>query len=309
MSKPNSPFNKSQQTVQKDPVAAAHAAALAADKEVVENTVSTEVGEVVGEPPVTDSQVESKQDATPVDAGAESSTPAVVDLGTLASEVIDAKDPEKQAVKGASNVTITTQVAKQSVERPTIQAKPQVIDPKVVKRPDGAAPRKASPEGTTGAVKTVVSNEFSAMIAAEKSKGSTWAVDLISFFERYVEVMAPRRITSSADILKYQEGLHDKLVSVIERSPAHEFPRLWRLAIAYFGEYRNACFSPVYYSRGAKEWKRDPKQYQILTSLTNLLEASALDPKTVNQVVNVNAVVGKSFSEEGRGRVIGFYLK
>lgn len=309
MSKPNSPFNKSQQTVQKDPVAEAHAAALAADKEVTENTVGTEADAAVGELPAVEGQVESKQEAAPVDAASESSTPAVVDLGTLASEVIDAKDPEKQAVKGASNVTNTTQVAKQSVERPTIQAKPQVVDPKVVKRPDGAAPRQASPQSAAGADKTVVSNQFSAMIAAEKAKGSTWAVDLISFFERYTEVMAPRRITSSADILKYQEGLHDKLVAVIERSPSHEFSRLWRLAIAYFGEYRNACFSPVYYSRGAKEWKRDPKQYQILTSLTNLLEASALDPKTVNQVVNVNAIVGKSFSEEGRGRVIAFYLK
>jgi hypothetical protein len=306
MSKQNNVFNKSTQAPQTDPVAEAHAKALA-EAAAKEAQASNEAEKPAGEepapgqslPPATESA-----DAVKV----ESSTPAVVDLGALVSEAKDVKDPAPQAVKVTSDVTDTTQ-AKQPSEQPTIQAKPKAVDPKIVKRPDGAAPRQASPQSTGNAAKVVTSNEFAAMIAAEKVKGSTWAVDVISFFERYVEVMAPRRITSSADILKWQEGLYDKLVSIIERSPSHEFPRLWRLAIAYFGEYRSACFSPVYYSRGAKEWKRDPKQYQILTSLTNLLEATALDPKSVNQVVNVNAIVGEKFSEEGRGRVIAFYLK
>ena len=313
MSKQNNVFNKSTQAPQTDPVAEAHAKALAeaAAKEAQGSSEAQKPAdtESASEAPVPVTEASVPGTEAPADAGkTESSTPAVVDLGVLVSEAKDVKDPAPQAVKVTSDVTDTTQ-AKQPSEQPTIQAKPKAVDPKIVKRPDGAAPRQASPQSTGNAAKVVTSNEFAAMIAAEKVKGSTWAVDVISFFERYVEVMAPRRITSPADILKWQEGLYDKLVSIIERSPSHEFPRLWRLAIAYFGEYRSACFSPVYYSRGAKEWKRDPKQYQILTSLTNLLEATALDPKSVNQVVNVNAIVGEKFSEEGRGRVIAFYLK
>lgn len=306
MSKQNNVFNKSTQAPQTDPVAEAHAKALA-EAAAKEAQASNEAEKPAGEEPAPEQSLPPATESADA-VKVESSTPAVVDLGALVSEAKDVKDPAPQAVKVTSDVTDTTQ-AKQPSEQPTIQAKPKAVDPKIVKRPDGAAPRQASPQSTGNAAKVVTSNEFAAMIAAEKVKGSTWAVDVISFFERYVEVMAPRRITSSADILKWQEGLYDKLVSIIERSPSHEFPRLWRLAIAYFGEYRSACFSPVYYSRGAKEWKRDPKQYQILTSLTNLLEATALDPKSVNQVVNVNAIVGEKFSEEGRGRVIAFYLK
>lgn len=303
MSKSNTPFNKGTSAVQTDPVAEAHAAALAAEankSEVTESVAATTEKPAETEAVVT-TQAPAKQ--------TESQEAQKLPIEQLAVKVSDAKDPEVQAPKGATDVKDTSKVDQTPVDKPTIVAKPQVVDPSVVKRGDGASPRQASPQGAADVQKTVVSNSFSAMIAAEKAKGQSWSSDLISFLERYVEAMAPRRITSSADIAKWQEGLYDKLVAVIERSPSNEFNRLWRIAIAYFGEYKSGCFSPVYYSRGAKEWKRDPKQYQMLAALANLLEASARDIKSVNQVVNVNAVVGKSFSEEGRGRVIAFYLK
>lgn len=306
MSKQNTPFNKGNSVAQADPVAQAHAAALAAESQkITKDQEKVAVVDAESIQPESASETPVK-DAAPLD-GEVVSEPLPVEQ--LAVSVTNAKDPEAQAPKGATDVKDTSKVDPTPVDKPTIVAKPQVVNPNVVKRGDGASPRQASPQGAADVQKTVVSNSFSAMIAAEKAKGQSWSSDLISFLERYVEAMAPRRITSSADIAKWQEGLYDKLVAVIERSPSNEFNRLWRIAIAYFGEYKSGCFSPVYYSRGAKEWKRDPKQYQMLAALANLLEASARDIKSVNQVVNVNAVVGKSFSEEGRGRVIAFYLK
>lgn len=277
--KQNSPFNAPKQQVKTDPVKEAQ--------------VQAQAERVVGTTPPADvvQQVEKVNDMV-AEAAAEKATESNV-VETAAEVVKDTTKPVSQ------------ELVKSSILKPAPEAK----QPNQVVRPSGAAAREASPAPVNQGSGQVVSNEFSSVINRERKEGTVNAVTLISFLDNYVKVMAPRRITSVAEVLKQQEGMYDQLMTVITRAPAKEFNRLWNIAILYFREYKNGCFSPMYYSRGAREWKRDPNQFLTLTSLLNLLEASATDLASVNSVVNVNAVVGKGFSEDARGRVINFYMK
>lgn len=212
--------------------------------------------------------------------------------------------------KTEANVTdTTTPTSRELTESSILKTSTAQKARNVVQRPTGASTREASPQSQTTQTTHVESNTFSSLISAEKKSGTVSAVAVITFFETYVKTMAPKKITSITDIVRMQEGLYDQLMFIIERAPAKEFNRLWNLAIQFVGEYKNGAFAPAYYNRGAREWKRDPKQFTVLSSLVNLLVATANDRNSVNQVVNVDAVVGSGFSEDGRGRIFNFYSK
>lgn len=290
-------FNKDTTPLQEDPVQQALQAAAAA---VEQGAVNEQV--VVGVQSVTN-------EAT------------VASIDSLTTTIITASDPVADARvmvrttaeeqhEDQANVKDTTEAYKEPTPViSTIQATAKVQPRNIVQRPAGAKSRETSPTNTLGKKVQPVSADFSSLIAKEKQQGSANSIGLISYLETYVDRMAPGRITSNDVIQKQQEGLYDYMVHVIERAPTNEFKRLWSIFIAFAGAYKSGAFSPVYYSRGAKDWKRDPVQFTNLTNLLNLLQASADDMSVVNEQVNVNSVMAKGFSEEGRGRMIGFYLK
>lgn len=223
-------------------------------------------------------------------------------------KALEEKEPTPEPEEVVVKETTAPRSAK-SISLTNLVPTGQINDPSIVRRPPGAQSRAASPEPMVSTTNHIRSTAFSSLIDKERVNGSASAVALISFLDRYIEVMAPRRITSSAIIVSMQEALLDNLLTVIERAPAKEFPRLWNIATMYVGEYKNSCFNPMYYSRGARDWKRDPSKFNTLTSLINLLQATATDPANVQKVVNINAVVGKGFSEDARQRMFAFYVK
>lgn len=198
---------------------------------------------------------------------------------------------------------------KKVIDKPSISAPVQKTKPNTVSRPVGGSIRETSPEGHYRQSEQETSAEFQALITKEKESGTVTARNLIAFMEQYVVAMAPNRSITMNDVLRMQEGLLDNMIHIIERAPSGEFKRLWSMMIAFFANYAKGAFNPRYYSRGAKEWKRDSQQFITLTSLVNLLEASATDLKSVNQQIDVNSVMKTGFSEEARGRMIAFYLK
>lgn len=187
-----------------------------------------------------------------------------------------------------------------------IQRSPSVS---VVKRPNGALAREASP--LPEAVSTDrPSNSFLALIAKEKKEGTPAAASLIAFMEEYVKEMAPRRPTSDEKILRYQAGLLDKLCDLLNGPPVGQFNRLWRLVKAFVKAYeKDGAFDPRYYARGSREWRRDPKEFELLCGLINLLQVSNEEGDDVSKVVNVKALAEKGFTEEGRARLVKFYIR
>lgn len=280
-------FNKSNQAVQTDPVAEAQAKA-AAEQQAQQEQAATE---------------QQKQ---------QTEVPQLAKAADLAASLVQTTNEVQEPVEGAAAAEAVAEVQETVEQRQVQSLQPVAVARKVTETTDaivraGAkarelSPAVAQPNGVT------TSAGFAAMIAKERKEGTANAQHLISFLDTYVNVMRPRKITSSADVLQMQEGLHDVLVSVIEKAPSNEFKRLWRLAIAYFTEYQDGCFGPLYINRGVKDWRRAPSQFDTLSSLSNLLIASAQDIKTVSQTVNVNAVAGRGFTEEGRGRLINFYM-
>lgn len=245
----------------------------------------------------------------PTDGGGDSALKLGVTLEVKQPEIdasaaaVPTLAPEVAAV--TPKVDETTAAVPVAAVAPKVQAAGnRGTVPNMIKRPGGRQ-REASP-APAATQATAASTGFVALIAKEKQEGSAVAVDLIAFLERYVVQMDKGRITSLDTILRFQEGLLDQIMNVVERAPSNQFKRLWRILIMFVGEYRNGAFSPTHYARGARDWKRDPKQFDVLASAINLLEASQ-DMRTVNQVANVTRLANLGFSEEGRGRLVGFY--
>lgn len=306
----NKMFNTNVAPVQGDPIKEAHAAAIAkAEQEAAAPKEPVSTPEAV-----TDSEVVAEAAAEkPVETPAEPVAPlptekltmgemvgkAVVTDGFQAKEI---PTPQPEIIEVNNKPTPVPTVA-------SIAPRAQRGVPPAIQRASGARQRDASPVGSGEAQRTELSADFTSLITAEKQKGTVNAVSIISFLERYVANMAPGRITSAAEVRKNQEGLFDNLMHVIERSPSSEFKRLWLLVVAFAHAYRDAAFNPRFYGRGAKDWTRDPEQFNKLQALLNLLQATAADRDTVNEQVSLEAVTRTGFSEEGRGRMIGFYLK
>lgn len=220
------------------------------------------------------------------------------------------KQPAPEVIEEQAKVSEAN--GKVAVEAPVVavaRIAPREADNTVVRRPDGGSTRESSPQAKVSIQTLQPGASFQSLISNERRAGTPAAQYLISFMDSYIVSMAPGRTVTTDSVLKFQEGLHDVIVHVIERAPSTEFKRLWNILIAYFVEYKTHCFAPRYYGRGAKDWKRNPEQFTVLQALVNLLYVSASDIKTVNQNVNINSVMGSGFSEEGRGRVISFYLK
>lgn len=286
-----------------DPVAEAKAAAAAAAEatEAAEAASEAASEEVTAEPGADrGTEPPAGLTATTV-AAASTETPGVEAASTAAEEV----------VLPHVEVTITRvskPIAESSILSNSSRTKATSLQ-SVVVRTTGGSTREASPTDQVQEQEHVKSNSFDAVISAERKKGTANAVALIAFLDRYVQVMAPRKITSTADILRQQEGLLDALLTVIERAPAKEFARLWNIAILYVGEYKDACFHPAYCSRGARDWKTDPAKFTTLTNLINLLQVTANDPTSVTQIVDIGTMFGRGYSEDARQRMSAFYVK
>lgn len=317
-----------------DPIKQAQAVSDAAAAAAAEGTEAAEGAEGATQEPTEQSGDAPQQSS---DAAEESTTEqagdtaskledgdkaAVSDGSKALNEMLTTKSEPEAPVAGVSALVTefkkedsgdvqdtTAQGAQPAPAEPTIAATTRVQDRSVVRRPIGASPRQSSPQNSTGLQVQPVAAEFSSLVATIRKTGTASAVTLVSFMETYVERMKPGKITPSSEIQHMQSGLYDQLINVIEFSPANEFKRLWNIAIAFVKQYGDSAFSPVYYSRGAKDWKRDPQQFTTLTNLLNLLQVSATDMETLNEQVSVSAVMANGFSEEARGRMIGFYMK
>jgi len=145
------------------------------------------------------------------------------------------------------------------------------------------------------------SAEFTGLVNNELARGTPTAIRLINFLNQYVVDMAPRRPRTPEQIRKAQEGLYLKLYELVETAPVLEFDRLWRIAIMYFREYRNHCFSPLYAMRGGQEWSRSPEQFNLFTRLMNVLMACASDHAR-DVTIPADAQTGLSIEALGRLR-------
>ena len=161
--------------------------------------------------------------------------------------------------------------------------------------------RAATPESFISAFEPGA--DFSATVANELQRGTPTAVRLINFLNTYVVDMAPRRPRTPEQIRKAQEGLYLKLYELVETAPILEFDRLWRIAIMYFREYREQCFSPLYAMRGGQEWSRAPEQFHLFTRLMNILMACATDHA---RDVSIPADAQTGLSIEALGRLRNF---
>lgn len=279
MGNKNTQFDRKDAPVQNDPVAEAHAAAIEA----------------------AEGQSQEAAQEQPAPSAFEA---LVVDQGITTGPVEDSQ-PEKEV---ADVVDATIQQPPQPEQQIQARVEPRKQDRNSIQRPAGGRAREASPTSSVHKDVEPTSNSFKSLIANEKKTGTATAIGLIVFLEGYVSEMAPGKITPAARIVANQEGIHDYFMYLLETAPANEFKRLWSILIAFAREYAKGAFSATYYSRGAKEWRRSPAQYHNLTLIMNLLQASADDMDSVNQQVNVNSVVANGFSEDARGRLIGYYL-
>lgn len=296
---------------QRDEAAAAEAEALKQEKASAAETQANAVEEGALGSPAADlpAEIEGAQvepESVQVNASPVSASIAVnklVDLG-----VSQAVEATARAVEIPAPTLAVPEV------KTTLDPAPVLQDVKV--EAETAPPTYQSRVAVHSAVKTIraatpesfISDfepgaDFSATVANELQRGTPTAVRLINFLNTYVVDMAPRRPRTPEQIRKAQEGLYLKLYELVETSPILEFDRLWRIAIMYFREYREQCFSPMYAMRGGQEWSRAPEQFHLFTRLMNILMACATDHA---RDVSIPADAQTGLSIEALGRLRNF---
>lgn len=285
------PLDRSNQLPpQDDPVAAAQASQEAKEAQEAEAAVQAAEAQKEAEAQLAANQAQAEQ--------------GVVDNGA-ADVAADGEIP--QPVPASPEVVNYIENAGES-EAPAAEAPPVVTRPPSITQRSAVHRQLKVARVESGVpdlnIEHETSAEFDSVMTRERQQGTVNAIGLIAFLDDYVKNMAPKRPTSIDEILKRQEGLLTRIIDLLERAPTNEFNRLWRIAIMYFREYRNHCFSPLYVARGSREWRRSAEEFNLFVTLINMLAATATDREGDFALDKVTAA---GLTDEARGRLALFY--
>lgn len=295
--KTKTPFNSAPagEGATADPIAAAQAA----DKEALSNEAASQqasdAAAVTGDNTAAPDAAAGDGEAPAGDADA----PAATDVPAPAAPAVQVQTPVVQEKTAQAVAVATKQVVATKPIRNNTTTAPQLRGETPTVKDDSAA--QAS----------VASSDFSTLMGNELKKGTANAVALVTFLNDYVATMAPRRPVSDEDVLKYQEQLFSRLKDILERAPVTEFSRLWNIFTAFVKEYKDRAFSPRYSHRGIKEWRRDPQDFQVLSSLLNLVYTAITSEGSTSmlQRVSLESSLKTGLSDDARGRLTLFYRR
>ena len=169
--------------------------------------------------------------------------------------------------------------------------------PQVVQQPKAAVKVTTVPDVT----------DFDQLVGKLRNSGTAAEVALITTLDSYIENMKPGRPIDGSAGVAFQYKLWNALHRVVEDSPTQEFNKLWNLVVAYFRHYQKGVFNGQYVNRFAEFWVRSEDDLYSFQQLTNLLSIAATNPQYLTKLVSITKVVEKTFTEVGRGRLIGLY--
>lgn len=256
---------------------------------------------------------QAEQDQAALNQAQEAQVQGVADAGTIegvtGGDAASIPEPEVLQPVVREFTGVSEVLNEPAAESPVVKeeevTRPPSIQARMTAHNNVSQARQDTPEAVP-ASQFVPEAEFSAMMHKERTSGTGTAISLVLFMDKFVNDMAPRRPQSTESILGNQESLFFKIMEIIERSPSREFDRLWRILIAYFAQYSTQCFAPKYVLRGSREWRRSSEDFALFVRLLNLLSASGTG-RTSD--VSVETTSREGLSEEGRGRLVAFYLK
>lgn len=180
---------------------------------------------------------------------------------------------------------------------------PKVSYPSKQNKPQNVQQPKAVVKVTTAPE----ASDFERMVAKLRIEGTPAQISLISALDNYIENMKPGRPIDGSAGVAFQYKLWNALHRVIEDSPTQEFNKLWNLVVAYFRQHQKGVFNGQYVNRFSEFWVRSEDDLYSFQQLTNLLGIAATDRQNLTKLVSITKVVEKTFTEVGRGRLIGLY--
>lgn len=199
-------------------------------------------------------------------------------------------------------VVDTTAASTATVVAPTIASTPL---------PDAkTAPISTTVPTSVNLQPTPVVTDYQKFIQDVKTKGSESARLTIEALEIYIGVMDPAKPVDSQTGARQQYNLWRTINMVITRIPTEDFNEAWNIILATFAEHRFDVFAERYVFRFPDEWANSKEDFILFNSLLNLILETCDSAKRKEGLKNINLdkVLGKIQSDEGRNRLGSFYI-
>lgn len=216
------------------------------------------------------------------------------------TEAVEAKVAEQSPVEIKQEQQAPAETPLPEPEQSVV---PKVSYPSKQNKPQNVQQPKAVVKVTT----PPDASDFDTLVAKLRTSGTAAEISLISTMDNYIEHMKPGRPIDGSAGVSFQYKLWNALHRVIEDSPTQEFNKLWNLVVAYFRQYQKGVFNGQYVNRFSEFWVRSEDDLYSFQQLTNLLGIAATDRQNLTKLVSITKVVEKTFTEVGRGRLIGLY--
>lgn len=160
-------------------------------------------------------------------------------------------------------------------------------------------------QSTVNPVSTL--SDFNQYIAKLNQTGTTRQKYVISHLDEYVKKTGPGSNLSDEEATRQEEVLWRVMKNVVETEDG--FKDCFKLLIRYFGEYKTGVFHEAYMFRNFRNMNISSDDGNAYLNLANLIKAAAgvNNKQDLLRIVNFNSAITSVFSEEARGRILGYF--
>lgn len=166
--------------------------------------------------------------------------------------------------------------------------------------------------GTSVSVNQVDQNEaFSEKKKLSSTDGlSSIARSAVAVFEEYAVKMKPDLPQLEAQAIRYQVGLYRAITNTINKN-SQDFNKAWGLLLKIFNDNKDGAFSERALYRYMSNITLSQDQCVAFRRITVLMRQTApVDGRgRVVKMIDLNRVLEKDITPEGRQRVINFYAQ
>lgn len=198
-----------------------------------------------------------------------------------------------------------TQAAVQEQSNPEPEQAPVVQTPAPAPAPAPAVAPAVAPVVEAAPAKTL--SKLERMVQKAMTTGTTTEKQLISFFNNYIDVMAPGKPMDSKKGAGHQQTLWRGILTALNDD--ENFDKSFPLMIEFVKEHRKGVFSDSYAFRFTEQMTLSKEQLAAFNSFIVTLQIAAglVNKKDMSKQVDLNKLMTPVYKEATRQRLIAYF--
>lgn len=253
----------------------------------------------VTETPMTNQTNESTQAEQTSTEGTATEQNTVIDTGTASTE----QTQENKAPDALGDEQSTTPATSVDGEPSPAVVLETTVAPVVVAEP---APVPVI-EQVQEAAPAVDHSAFEKKLAKALQSGTAGEKLVISYFQAYIDAMAPGKILDAKKGATNQQSLWRGILTAINNEA--DFDKCFSLMIAFVREHRKGAFADTHAFRFTEQMSIGVEQIKAFQTVVSIFQIAAglKDKKDIRKQVDLNKAMTAVFTEAARQRVINFF--